>query len=170
MVGELLTRDTSHARPPRWTPTERVAVGVATVGGVGFVPGAPGTVASTLTAIALWLVPSSRGTVLLALVAVVMVGTIASHVAERALGGQDPGAIVVDEVAGVLVSVLLDPSSALILAIGVLLFRLFDIAKPFPVDAAQRLPGGLGVMADDLVAGLYALGLLGVTRGVFAWP
>jgi len=170
MVGELLTRDTSHAPLPRWTTTEWAAVGVATVGGIGFVPGAPGTVASALVAIVLWLVPTPRVTLLLALVAVVVVGTVAAHIAERALGGQDPGAIVVDEVAGMLVAVLLDPSSPVIVAIGFLLFRLFDIAKPFPADSAQRLPGGLGVMVDDLVAGFYALGVLGVTRAVFGWP
>ena len=69
-----------------------------------------------------------------------------------------------------LVSVLLAPSSSAILVVGFLLFRLFDIVKPFPTNAAQRLPGGLGVMVDDLVAGLYALGVLGVTRAIFGWP
>ena len=86
-----------------------------------------------------------------------LVGTMAAHVAERALGGHDPGAIVVDEVAGMLVPVLLAPSRPVILLMGFLLFRLFDIWKPFPIRQLEaNLKGGLGVMADDLVAACYA--------------
>jgi phosphatidylglycerophosphatase A len=100
------------------------------------------------------------------LVVVTALGVWAAGEAERALGAKDPGAIVVDEVAGMTLSVLaLPPTPGLLLA-GFLLFRLFDVLKPFPANVAQRLPGGLGVMIDDVIAGLYALVLLVVARRV----
>jgi phosphatidylglycerophosphatase A len=100
------------------------------------------------------------------LIVVTALGVWAAGEAERALGAKDPGAIVVDEVAGMTLSVLaLPPTPGLLLA-GFLLFRLFDVLKPFPANVAQRLPGGLGVMIDDVIAGLYALVLLVVARRV----
>ena len=75
-------------------------------------------------------------------------------------GGKDPGAIVIDEVAGMVLAVLAVPPTLLIVVIAFLLFRLFDVVKPFPANVSQRLRGGIGVMIDDLIAGLYALVLL----------
>ena len=149
---------------------QRLAVLVATVGGVGYAPLAPGTVASALTVLVLWLVPLSRAGVLLVVVVVTVAGTWAAHEAERALGGKDPGAIVIDEVAGMALSVLAVPLTPGLLVAGFLLFRLFDIVKPYPANALQRLPGGVGVMIDDLVAGLYVLLLLGAARALVGWP
>lgn len=99
-----------------------------------------------------------------------VVGTWAAHEAERALGTKDPGAIVIDEVAGMTLSVLLVPPTIAALAVAFLAFRVFDILKPFPADAAQRLPGGLGVMADDLIAGVYALLVVLGLRAGLGWP
>ena len=98
------------------------------------------------------------------LVAVTALGVWAADEAERALGARDPGAIVVDEVAGMTLSVLALPPTPGVLLAGFLLFRLFDVLKPFPANVAQRLPGGLGVMIDDVIAGFYALVLLVVAR------
>ena len=127
---------------------------------------APGTVASALTAAALWLLQLSPlalgGLVLL----VTVVGTWAADEAERALGRKDPGAIVVDEVAGMIVSVLGVPLTLPVLATGFLLFRVFDVVKPFPANVSQRLGGGVGVMIDDLIAGVYALALVLVGRAL----
>jgi len=131
---------------------------------------APGTVASALTAVVIWAVPFSRPGLLLFFLAVAIVGIWAAHRAEPLLGGKDPGAIVVDEVAGMTLAVLPFPRTALVLAVGFVLFRIFDIAKPFPAGVSQRVPGGLGVMVDDLIAGLYALAVLATSRAVFAWP
>jgi len=131
---------------------------------------APGTVASALTAVVIWAVPFSRPGLLLFFLAVAIVGIWAAHRAEPLLGGKDPGAIVVDEVAGMTLAVLPFPRTALVLAVGFVLFRIFDIAKPFPAGVSQRVPGGLGVMVDDLIAGLYALAVLAISRAVFAWP
>jgi len=121
-------------------------------------------VASAATAAALWLLaPSPLGRLAL-LLAVSVVGVWAADAAERALGAKDPGAIVVDEVAGMTLAVAAVPLTPAALLAGFVLFRVFDVLKPFPADAAQRLPGGLGVMVDDLIAGLYALALLLLAR------
>ena len=142
-----------------------MAVAIATVGGVGWAPLAPGTAASALTALALWVIPFSRVSVVVAFVAVTLIGTWAAEHAERAIGGKDPGAIVIDEVAGMTLSVLLLPLTAPVLAVAFILFRVFDVLKPPPAGRSQRLPGGVGVMVDDLIAGLYALG---ITAGLHA--
>jgi phosphatidylglycerophosphatase A len=134
---------------------------------VGRAPLAPGTVASALTAVALWLLQLSTPALLALLIVVTALGTWAAEQAERALGGgKDPGAIVVDEVAGMTLSVLAVPLSLPALLVAFLLFRVFDVVKPFPANVSQRLRGGLGVMADDLVAGLYALALVLLARSL----
>jgi phosphatidylglycerophosphatase A len=134
------------------------------------VPLAPGTAASALTALALGIVPVSFAGVVAFFLVVTAVGLWAAHRAERLLGGKDPGAIVIDEVAGMTLSVLLFPLTPAVLVVGFVLFRLFDMAKPFPARASERLPGGAGVMADDLIAGLWALGVLAALRGLIGWP
>lgn len=152
------------------TAVNRVALLIATVAGVGYAPVAPGTVASALTVVVLGLVAPPPGPLLLFVIVVIVVGTWAAHDAERSLGGKDPGAIVIDEVAGMALSVLTLPLTPLVLLAGFLLFRVFDIVKPYPANALQRLRGGVGVMLDDLVAGLYALVLLVAARALLGWP
>jgi phosphatidylglycerophosphatase A len=134
---------------------------------VGRAPLAPGTVASAVTAVVLWLLQLSTPALLALLILVTALGTWAAEQAERALGGgKDPGAIVVDEVAGMTLSVLAVPLSLPALLAAFLLFRVFDVVKPFPANVSQRLRGGLGVMADDLIAGLYALALVLLARSL----
>jgi phosphatidylglycerophosphatase A len=140
------------------------------VGGAGYVPVAPGSVASALTVLVLWLVPFSRVAVLCFFGAVTIVGIWAAHRAEGLWGAKDPHAIVIDEVAGMTLAVLAFPLTVPVLAVGFLLFRVFDVVKPFPARLSERLPGGVGVMADDLVAGLYALLVLALLRLVVQWP
>ena len=152
------------------TIVQRLALLIATVGGVGHAPFAPGTVASALTALAVGVLLPSRTALVVSVVAVVLIGTWASQIAERSLGGKDPGAIVIDEVAGMALSVLTLPLTPGVLIAGFVLFRVFDIVKPYPANALQRLPGGVGVMIDDLVAGLYALLLLLAARALVGWP
>jgi phosphatidylglycerophosphatase A len=112
----------------------------------------------------LWLLSLSPVVLAMLLVAVTVLGTWAADGAERVLGGKDPGAIVVDEVAGMMLAALLVPPTPLPLLAAFVMFRLFDVLKPFPANIAQRLRGGLGVMVDDLVAGLYALVLVLLAR------
>lgn len=134
---------------------------------MGRAPLAPGTVASAVTAVVLWLLQLSTPALLALLILVTALGTWAAEQAERALGGgKDPGAIVVDEVAGMTLSVLAVPLSLPALLAAFLLFRVFDVVKPFPANVSQRLRGGLGVMADDLIAGLYALALVLLARSL----
>jgi len=123
-----------------------------------------------VAAVALWLIPFSRLGFLLTLVGVVLVGIWASHHVERLLARKDPGLIVIDEVAGMMVSVALVPRTVPVLVCAFFLFRLFDIWKPFPARDSQSLPGGTGVMVDDLIAGLYALLLIMGARWLFGAP
>jgi phosphatidylglycerophosphatase A len=131
---------------------------VATAAYTGYAPVAPGTVGSLVGLIllaavrqidTLWLEPA-------VLVVVIMVGTWAADHVEADEGREDPGIVVVDEVAGMLLTMLFLPLTWWAGIVGFLAFRGFDIVKPFPAGRAERLPGGIGVMTDDLVAGVYA--------------
>jgi phosphatidylglycerophosphatase A len=149
---------------------DRLAVLIATVFGAGYSPLVPGTVGSAVTVALLWLIPFSSAGLVLFLVAVVVVGTWAAHRAERVIGGKDPGAIVIDEVAGMTLSVVAFPLTPSVLLVGFVLFRIFDVWKPPPARESQRIRGGVGVMIDDLIAGLYALAIIAVSRRLLGWP
>ena len=123
-----------------------------------------------MAAVGLWLIPFSLFGFWTALAAVVVVGIWASHRVEDALERTDPGVIVIDEVAGMMVSVALLPRTPAVLFCAFLLFRLFDIWKPFPAREAQALRGGFGVVVDDLIAGAYALVLVMGARMLFGVP
>jgi phosphatidylglycerophosphatase A len=101
---------------------------------------------------------------------VTLVGIWAGSRVERTIDAKDPGIIVIDEVAGMLVSVLFLPRTIPVLVTAFLLFRLFDIWKPFPARQFQELHGGLGVMLDDLIAGAYALVLIVISRALVGLP
>jgi len=109
-----------------------VALVVATAGGAGYSPWAPGTVGSALALLIVWVVPFSRAGLLVFFVAVTLAGTWAAHRAERRLGVKDPGVIVIDEVAGMTLSILPFPLTPPVLIAGFVLFRLFDIMKAIP--------------------------------------
>ncbi len=133
-----------------------VATVLATGFGAGYSPVAPGT-AGTLVAVPLaLLLPAGAIAQAAALAAVIAVSIWAADVTARRVGLKDPGLIVADEIAGFFVSVAFLPPTTTTLVAGFLLFRLFDIAKPPPCRQAEALPGGLGVVADDLLAGVYA--------------
>ena len=101
-------------------------------------------------------------------VALFLLGTLAAtHVANR-LGLKDPGIVVVDEVVGQWVSLLLLPLTPVTMVCGFLLFRLLDVVKPWPARDFERLPDGWGIMADDVMAGIYANLLVRV--GLLVWP
>ncbi len=96
----------------------------------------------------------------LVLLAVTAIGVVVASRAEAAYRRRDPGLIVIDETAGMLLTLAAVPVGLGGAVVGFIAFRLFDIVKPFPARRAERLPRGWGVMADDLVAGLYAQALL----------
>jgi phosphatidylglycerophosphatase A len=145
---------------------DRIAVALATGLGVGYAPFAPGTFGSLL-GVAVWaLTPRSQGAAAVVILAMFAIGVWSANVAERRFGSTDPGPVVIDEVLGVLMTLFLNPVSWLGAAGGFLLFRLFDIIKPFPADRLERLHGGVGVMADDAMAAIYANLVLRLALGV----
>ena len=133
---------------------------LASVFGAGYAPVASGTVGSFVTVVAIWLLPLTPLRIAVAVVVVTLIGIWAGSRVERVLGKKDPGVIVIDEVAGMLLSVILLPRTIPVLITAFLLFRLFDIWKPFPARESQALTGGVGVMVDDLIAGFYTLILI----------
>jgi phosphatidylglycerophosphatase A len=142
--------------------SEKSALCFASWFGAGLMPVAPGTF-GTLTAVPLVLILNHLGALYegLALLLLVPLAIWSSNVCERCLGRNDPPEVVVDEVAGFLLTLFLLPLSWLTLCLGFVLFRVFDIAKPFPIRwFEKKLRGGTGVVLDDLMAGVYAnLGL-----------
>ena len=155
-------------------PKPSLALVIATGLGLGYLPKAPGTWGSLL-GVLLALAASFSGAflpLLLGLVLLVsLVGVWAAGRAAMDLGTKDPQIVVVDEVSGQLISYLglaltsasFAPNWQYLLA-GFILFRVFDIWKPFPARRAESLPGGLGIMADDWLAGLYAALVLALAR------
>jgi phosphatidylglycerophosphatase A len=134
----------------------RIAVVVATSGGAGYAPFAPGTVGSAVgVAVFLLLRDASIGWQVSVTAVVTVVGIWAASVAERHFAREDPGPVVIDEVAGQLVTLAATGASVAGIAAGFFLFRLFDVIKPFPVNRFERLPRGYGIMADDVMAGVY---------------
>jgi phosphatidylglycerophosphatase A len=131
---------------------------------------APGTVGSLVTVVAIWLLPFTTARLAVTLLVVTLIGIWAGSRVERALGRKDPGLIVIDEVAGMLLSMLLLPRTIAVLATAFLVFRLFDIWKPFPARESQALTGGVGVMVDDLIAGLYTLILVMGAHKLLGFP
>lgn len=145
-------------RPDMKNPVHFLAFGF----GSGLAPKAPGTF-GTLAALPVWWLGAQLplwGYVVV-LLAVIAVGPYLCGRTAEDLGVHDHGGIVWDEIAGFLVTMLLVPVSWYTALAGFLLFRLFDIAKPWPIGWLDRqIEGGTGIMVDDLVAGLYALGCL----------
>jgi len=133
-----------------------LAIAVATVGGVGYVPFAPGTFGSAVGVLVWWLLGPSAIVQGIAIATVFAVGVWSSGVCERQCGRTDPGHVVVDEVVGMLITLFLIPVGWAGAFAAFLLFRLADVVKPYPANRFESLHGGLGVMADDCMAGVYA--------------
>lgn len=121
----------------------------------GFSPIAPGTVGSFLALILYWFIPTIRVSIFSAIVlGLFFLGVWASSRTEEEFG-EDASVIVIDEMVGMWIALFLIKKSLSLIIIGFLLYRLFDVIKPFPIRRSQRLPKGWGVMVDDLVAGIY---------------
>jgi phosphatidylglycerophosphatase A len=131
---------------------------LATFFGLGFFPAAPGTLASA-AAVLLYKSVLHRlawPSYLLLVTALFAVGAAAAAAYATELGRPDPGRVVVDEVCGQLLALTLFPTGWPALAVSFVLFRFFDIIKPWPIKKLEKLPGGWGIMADDVGAGLAA--------------
>jgi phosphatidylglycerophosphatase A len=134
------------------------AAAISTLCGLGRIRPAPGTVASLLTTIAALGIAElgGRATILLVGVFAMALGGWAAEHYARESGVPDPSECVIDEVAGQLLACAFAPLTILGFALAFLLFRVLDIFKPWPIYLAERLPGGLGIVADDVVAGVLA--------------
>ena len=158
--------DSGHAAGEGERLAPAWATVVATFFGIGKLRPGPGTWGSAATVL-LWagfahaLSPSLRTPVAIALAGIVILAGIpaATQVA-RATGGKDPQFVVIDEVAGQLISLISAPLAWKTFVAGFILFRIFDILKPAPVRQLERLPEGTGIMLDDVAAGLYALAVM----------
>jgi phosphatidylglycerophosphatase A len=133
-----------------------LALALSTVFGVGYAPFAPGTFGSAAGLLVWFLLPGSPVVQAAVVAALFLAGSWSGSVAERHFGRTDPSAVVLDEVVGLLITLFLNPVGWGGALAGFLLFRAADIVKPFPANRAEHLPGGLGIMADDTVAGIYA--------------
>jgi phosphatidylglycerophosphatase A len=134
----------------------RVALAVATAGGVGYVPIAPGTFGSLVGLLVWWLLGPSALVQVIAIVAIFGAGVWSGGVCERHFCRTDPGHVVIDEVAGMLITLFLNPVGWGGAFVAFLLFRIADVIKPYPANRFEAFHGGLGIMADDAMAGLYA--------------
>jgi phosphatidylglycerophosphatase A len=152
--------------------TKYWAWAVATFFGAGFGKPGPGTWGS-VAAVLLWAVYAwgfhpAQQALLLALAAGIalslVLGIPASTIVARESGRKDPQFVVVDEVAGQWIALLFSPFDWRHGLIALVLFRIFDITKPFPVRQLERLPEGWGIVFDDVAAGLYALGVASLLR------
>lgn len=134
-----------------------LALALATALGAGFAPRAPGTFGSAVGLLLWWVLPASPAVQATVIVAVFIVGSWSGSQAERHFGKSDPGQVVIDEVLGQLMTMWLNPVQGWTGALlGFGLFRLMDIVKPWPARQLEALHGGLGIMADDAMAGVYA--------------
>jgi len=150
----------------------RFAVFLATAGYSGYFPIAPGTVGSAVGLAVYGFLrwsqtPLSPLTELALIVTLFAAGVWAATTAERYFGGIDPGPIVLDEVVGMLITLAFIPVGLGAAIVGFFLFRVFDVIKPFPARRLEALHGGLGVMADDAMAAIYANVLLRLLMAVF---
>jgi phosphatidylglycerophosphatase A len=136
----------------------RLAVFIATFAYSGYFPVAPGTIGSAaglMVYLVVWWTGSAAVEIAL-IVGLFAAGVWAGTIAERYFGGIDAGPIVIDEVVGMLITLAFIPVGFSGALAGFFLFRVFDVIKPFPAARLERLHGGLGVMADDAMAAIYA--------------
>lgn len=170
MEGLISTPGTTRGKrvAPAATRVDKLAHALAVWFGCGHVPVAPG-LAGTLGAIPLYLVLRGFGVGVIAIAAALLtvIGIWAAERVARRLGGKDPQIIVIDEVAGVFVTWIAAPATLGGLLVGVVLFRIFDQTKPWPARLAERrLPGGWGIVLDDVLAGLWGMATLGLLRAL----
>jgi len=149
---------------------DRTALVLATGLGIGLVPVMPGTFGTLLGLPLAWALDRTGWPLpieLAAIAAIFLAGIPLCDRAARLFGKKDPGCVVFDEIAAVPLVFLLERFTISTAILGFVWFRIFDIFKPWPVRRLERLPGGLGIMIDDVVAAIYAA--IGVWLTVKAW-
>jgi phosphatidylglycerophosphatase A len=171
-VSEVSVTQRQDPAAPSTRKKTRWAWAAATFFGAGLGKPGPGTWGSVAAVLLwgafAWGVHPSAAVLLVALVAGIVLsialGVPAATIAARESGRHDPGFVVIDEVAGQWIALLGSPADWRHALIALLLFRLFDITKPFPARQLERLPAGWGIVFDDVAAGLYAWGVAALLR------
>lgn len=152
---------------------DHLAMAIASLFGIGYIPFCPGTF-GTFATIVLYAVLArfSISSQFVTICVIFFIGVRAAQKAEKILNKKDPGVVVIDEAAGYLVTMCFLPFSITAAFTGFFLFRMFDILKPFPIRRLEKIPGGWGIMMDDLLAGIYSslmlrviLCFIGLKRG-----
>ena len=123
---------------------------------IGYFPLASGTFASFIAIILWWYVPNNNLQIII-IISTILLGTYFSNIIEKKNKIKDPSFIVIDEFAGMFISLMLIPKDIYLYILGFVLFRIFDIFKPFYIDTVQKYRYGIGVMADDILAGIVTL-------------
>lgn len=143
---------------------DRLFMGIATGFGAGYLPKAPGTWGSLMALpLHFFLRQLPPNQYALALGGIFFIAVITAGQAEKILDRKDPGVVVIDEIIGMLITLIAAPDNPLIWLLGFALFRLFDIFKPYPIRLIdQRVNGGMGIVLDDVLAGIYSLIVLQV--------
>jgi phosphatidylglycerophosphatase A len=132
-----------------------IVLAITSVFGTGYIKYAPGTF-GTFVGLLLWffLIPKTPIAQIIAIIAIIIVSIISSSAAEKIYAKKDDGRIVIDEVAGIWFSLMFLPDELVFYILAFLLFRFFDVKKPFFIKNLQNIKGGLGVVIDDVVAGI----------------
>ena len=150
----------------------RLGVFIATCAHVGYAPVAPGTFGSAVGLVVYYLVRRQASTAveLGAIALILVVGLWSATEAEHYFGGIDPGPVVIDEVIGMLITLALHPVNVAGAIVGFFIFRVLDVVKPWPARRLELLPGGFGVVLDDVMAGVYGnLLMWGLVRLLPSW-
>jgi phosphatidylglycerophosphatase A len=133
-----------------------LALALASAFGAGYLPIAPGTWGSAVGLVLWFVLPASPLVQSTVIILLFLVGSWSGSVAEQHFGRTDPGQVVIDEVMGMLITLLLNPVGWKAAIVAFLFFRVADVVKPYPANRLERLPGGVGIMADDAMAAVYA--------------
>ena len=142
----------------------KISEWIATCFKVGYLPLAPGTWGSVFAILLWWVLLKDLNTYIFGVVIIIflLIGIVVSNIIIDQSGDHDPSHIIIDELVGQWLALFLLPDGFFNIAISFILFRFFDIIKPWPIRLIEKLPKGLGVMSDDLTAGLITLVLIQV--------
>lgn len=148
---------------------QRLARFIATFGYIGHFPVAPGSMASAAGVGLAYVLRDQAGWYLLAAFFITVIGFCSAGVVEKAEGKKDPGCVVIDEVSGMMISLFALPLSWPVMLVGFFLFRAFDMFKIYPANRLEDLGGSVGIMSDDIAAGIYANITLQVALRLAGW-
>ena len=142
----------------------KISEWIATCFKVGYLPFAPGTWGSVFSILLWWVILKDLNTYIFGAIIIIflLIGIVVSNIIIDQSGDHDPSYIIIDELVGQWLALFLIPDGFFNIAISFILFRFFDIIKPWPIRLIEKLPKGLGVMSDDLTAGLITLVLIQV--------